>query len=241
MKGTIVIPCLDSHEVVRRQLLWLDSWMKPFSKEWDLNIVDDGSSPEISITSPTNFIARIIHIPPHPEKWTQPRARNVGAKAAKTSKFIFFIEIDHILTPEALDNASHFDGDMLNFIRKTGILNSEGKLLTSETDLLQFGAYKSELTPRHRQGSVSVSSFTNRLIRKSVHEMIGEFNENMMGWYAPEDRDYQRRYNEHVHNRKCKPPKTSQSVIYVFPNPKANRQKLFHSLRQNKSTNPQDL
>ena len=220
------MPCLDSHEVVRRQLMWFDSWMKPFSKKWDLIIVDDGSVPEISITSPKNFTARVIHIPPHPEKWTQPRARNIGAKAAQTSEFFFFADIDHILTPKALDDANRFTGDWLMFPRKTGILNGEGKLLTSETDLLQFGAHKSEFIPRHK---VPISTC---LIRKSVHEMIGEFNEALMGWYAPEDRDYRDRYNKHTHNGRCKPPETSQSVIYVFPNPKADRQKLFHSLRR---------
>ena len=92
VKGTIIIPCLDSHEVVRRQLLWLDSWMKPFSKEWNLIIVDDGSSPKISIASPTNFTVSVIHIPPHPEKWTQPRARNVGTKHTNT-EFLLFTDI----------------------------------------------------------------------------------------------------------------------------------------------------
>lgn len=228
MKGTIVIPCLNSHEVVRRQLLWLDSWMKPFSKEWDLIIVDDGSVPAISITTPKNFAARVIHIPLHPEKWTQPRARNVGGKAAQTSEFLFFADVDHILTPEALDDANCFRGDMLKFPRKTGILNSEGKLLTNETDLIQFGAHKSELTP-HRRVPISTC-----LIRKSTHEIIGEFNENLMGWYAPEDLDYRDRYDKHSLNGKCKRPSTSRSVIYVFPNPRANRQKLFHSLRESK-------
>ena len=164
MKGTIVIPCLDSHEVVRRQLLWLDSWMKPFSRKWDLIIADDGSVPEISIIPPMNFTANLIHIPPHPEKWTQPRARNLGAKAATTSEFLFFADVDHILTREALEDANCFTGDMLKFPRKTGILNGEGKLLTSEADLLQFGAHKSELIPR---SSVPISTC---LIRKSVRQ-----------------------------------------------------------------------
>ena len=219
MKGTIIIPCLDSHEVVRRQLLWLDSWMKPFSKEWNLIIVDDGSSPKISIASPTNFTVSVIHIPPHPEKWTQPRARNVGTKHTNT-EFLLFTDIDHILTPEVLASANTFGGDKLRFFRKTGALDVNGKLLTTKEDLIQFGA--TELTPRHREHLATC------VIRKTVQDMIGGFNESFCGRYGPEDIDYKNRYEKYALNNKCKPSEISSSVVYVFPNPKENYHP-FHS------------
>lgn len=232
MKNPIIIPCLNSHEAVRRQILWFDSWMKPFSNKWNLVIVDDGSKPAISIDPPTNFIAAIIHIPPHQTKWTQTRARNTGARSCPGSEFIFFADVDHIITPEALAIADSFTGDMLRFPRKTGALDENGKLLTNEEDLLQFGAAPSELGPPHKDGRPNA---TVCLVRRTIQKAIGGFNETFCGQYGIEGTEYKKRYERNALDGKCKPPELSPVGIYVFPNPKANHQDLFHSLsRKNK-------
>ena len=228
MKGSIVIPCLNSHEVVRRQILWFDSWMKPFSDRWDLVIVDDGSEPAISIALSTNFNTILIRIPPHLQKWTHPKARNLGAEICQESEFLFFMDVDHILTPEALSFADSFNGNMMRFPRRTGALDENGKLLTNDEDLLRFGAAQSELGPVHKVAA------TTCLIRKTTQDAIGGFNEKFCGRYGHEDGDYRRRYGKHVIAGKCKPLEICPASIYVFPNPNANRQGLFHSLSRKK-------
>ena len=226
MRGSIVIPCFNSHEIVRRQILWLDSWMKPFSDRWDLVIVDDGSEPEITITRPTNFSATVIHIPPHRTRWTQHRARNVGAKSCPESEFIFFMDVDHILTMEALAASDSFAGDMLKFPRKTGALDENGRLLADKEDLLRFGASLAELRPHNKVAT------TTCLVRRTVQDAIGGFNESLSGKYGHDDAHYRQRYNRHSNARKCRSPELSRASIYVFPNPRDNHQGLFHSLNR---------
>jgi glycosyltransferase involved in cell wall biosynthesis len=226
MRRSIIIPCLESHEAVRRQILWLDSWIKPFSNRWHVIIVDDGSEPPIAITCPANFNLTCIRIPPHKTKWTHPIARNRGAESCPGSKFLFFLDIDHILTPETLTTASSFNGDMMRFPRRIGALDKNGKLLTSRKDLLQFGAAPDELE------SPKIISATVCLVRSTVQETIGGFSEIFCGQYGREGIEYKKRYEHFVHNEKCKPPELSPTNIYVFPNPRKNRQKLFHSLKR---------
>ena len=48
MKISIVIPVLDSHEVVRRQLLYMDSFLQD---DTEVIIVDDGSDVPLENTS----------------------------------------------------------------------------------------------------------------------------------------------------------------------------------------------
>ena len=221
------MPCLNSHEAIRRQILWFDSWMKPFSGRWDVIVVDDGSEPAISIASPTNFNATVIRISPHQTKWTQTRARNTGARFCPKSEFLFFADVDHILTPEALAAADSFTGDMLRFPRKTGALDENGKLLTSREDLLRFGATPPELGPPRGDGRPNA---TVCLVRRTIQETIGGFNEIFCGQYGIEGTEYKKRYERNALDGKCKPPELSPASIYAFPNPRDNHQDLFHFL-----------
>ena len=224
MRGSIVIPVLASHEIVRRQLLWMSSWMEPFADRWNLVLVDDGSEPEISIAPTTSHETILIRISPHPERWTQPRARNIGARACKNSQLLFFTDIDHILTPEALADADSFRGDMLRFRRKPAFLDPSGKLHTKEDDLLNCGFSHSDLKCKSTEHKATF------VIRKSLHDQLGGFDERFCGTYEPDDIDYSNRYEKMSTEGKCKPSEFSPSPIYVFPNPKDNHQGFFHPL-----------
>ena len=198
--------------------------MGKFADRWNLILVDDGSEPAISFIPTTSHETILIRIPPHPEKWTQPRARNIGAQACNDSRLLFFTDIDHILTPEALTSADSFDGDMLRFHRKTGILDQSGRLLTKEDELLAQGIDRSDLKCRCDEHK---ATFT---IRKTLHDMLGGFDERFCGTYGPDDVDYSDRYETLSTEGKCRPSRFSPAPVYVFPNPKDDHQKLFHSL-----------
>jgi glycosyltransferase involved in cell wall biosynthesis len=225
MKGSIIIAVLESYEVVRRQVLWFDRWMKPFADRWELVIVDDGSEPAIEIEPPKNYRLRLLRVPPHEQPWTQPAARNLGVASCVNSEYVYMTDIDHIITPEAVEDADQFDGDKLHFHRQIGALDERGVLLLSDADLLAFGAQPKDLKKRDEH-------YNTFSIRKAIHDKLGGYDERFCGKYGGDDTDYARRYGELHYSGGCKRSEMSRASIYVFPDPKSDRKEIFHSLRR---------
>jgi glycosyltransferase involved in cell wall biosynthesis len=90
MKLSIVIPVLNSHEVVRRQLLHFFRIGLPGDTE--LILVDDGSDPPIE--NDFSNLAR-IHRTNDNRPWTWALARNAGARLA-TGDYLLMYDLDHI-------------------------------------------------------------------------------------------------------------------------------------------------
>src|SRR5438874_13148691 len=108
---SLIVSVLDSHEVVRRQLLHCNRLLTPAC---ELILVDDGSVPPLQATCdavPKAYIFR-LHATHDARPWTQPRARNLGAGLAAAPRLLFF-DIDHILTEEVLALALHYKGAKL--------------------------------------------------------------------------------------------------------------------------------
>ena len=147
MNLSIIIPVLDSHEIVRRQLLWLSRLDR---RDTETFIMDDGSDPPI----PPSDVPGIMVIPTHDyQAWTQERARNTGARIA-SGRNLLMVDIDHILTQEAIDAAREFDGDRMEFTRHFGVLDEDGKLDTSNETLIEWGLVRKwrhvDVVPGHR-------------------------------------------------------------------------------------------
>jgi hypothetical protein len=125
---SLIVSVLDSHEVVRRQLLHGNRLLTPAC---ELILVDDGSVPPLQATCdgvPKEYAFRLLATHDH-RPWTQPRARNIGAALATAPRLLFF-DIDHILTAEVMDLALHFRGDKLHWHRRPGVLDRAGHLAT---------------------------------------------------------------------------------------------------------------
>lgn len=232
MKGSIVIAVLESYKVVHRQLLWFAQWLPQQFPEWRLVLVDDGSVPEIQremekqhLPLSINQWCDFVYIAPHEKPWTQPAARNLGANLCPDSEFVFFTDIDHIITPPAVCAANAFTGDKLRFPRIVGALDELGGLLTSEKDLLNFGAHPKDIIKRDEH-------YNTFSIRKSIHDLMGGYDEKFCGKYGGDDTDYSRRYGELHYAGKCERSEMCEAPIYVFPDPKGDRQHLFHDLRR---------
>jgi len=226
-RGSIIIAVLQSYEVVNRQLIWFSSWLPQRFPRWNLILVDDGSAPSISeVVSPGDKSwLKIIRIQPHTQPWTQPAARNRGAEATK-SEFIFFTDIDHIITPEAMTEADAFTGDKLRFPRLIGALDPRGRLITSEPELCALGAKPKDLCKRGEHANTFV-------IRRDVHVMLGGYDEKFCGKYGGDDTDYSDRYGDLHRLGGCRRSDfASNGPIYVFPDPKSDRTHLFHDLRR---------
>src|SRR5437588_5243845 len=129
-KLSLIVNVLESYEVVRRQLLHLERVLTP---ECELVLVDDGSSPSLQETcdSVKKSFDFTLHCTRDRRPWTQPRARNIGASLAQAPKLLFF-DIDHILTREIVALALDYAGDKLHWLRKPGILDESGNIVTDQ-------------------------------------------------------------------------------------------------------------
>lgn len=130
MKVSIIIPVLNSHEIVRRQILHFEKMGIPDDVE--IILVDDGSVPAIEVD--TKLPVTVLTTNDFRE-WTWPLARNAGAKLAKGDYFIM-TDLDHIITREIIDQVLAFKGDHIRFNREFAILDENGNL-TQDIEVLR--------------------------------------------------------------------------------------------------------
>jgi glycosyltransferase involved in cell wall biosynthesis len=127
---SIVTPVLNSHEIVRRQLIHYN----PLPDGIELILVDDGSNPPI-----TGNIDNLRIIPTNDyNKWTEHIARNIGVSYAR-GEYIFLIDIDYIIPRNTLLRCLDFTGDRKPIRRQFGILDEEGKITTDADSLKKWG------------------------------------------------------------------------------------------------------
>jgi len=239
-KVSIVIAVYNSHEAVKRQKLYFDKMNLPDDVEFIF--VDDGSYPPLRDYGIDNL--RVIHT--HDKRpWTQGLARNIGAKYAK-GEYLFFTDIDHILSKEAIEEARNFTGDKMIFPRHYGVLLEDGTLTQDEDVLVEYGTPRERLhTKRGTYASVHGNTY---VIKKSTFDMLGGYREKncTFGHHAPrrrgEDCVFNRLWNNYANKEKVwfeVGPK-----IYIFPVGRYNKdgdlnpKGLFHNLSQEQSPQP---
>ena len=157
MKCSIIISVLDSHEILRRQLLHFERIMPA---NFELIIMDDGSEVPLSNSRKLPFPLSIV--PTHDTRpWTNNQARNFGAEQAK-GEYLLMTDIDHVMTQPALQAVSTFQGDMLRFRRRIAQLDIHGRPCN-------LGAQR----PPH------VNTFA---VKKDVFEKMGGYNREYAGY-----------------------------------------------------------
>ena len=117
MKISICIAVLNSHEIVRRQLLHFKAMDLPDDVE--IIFADDNSDPPLE-GELKNFS---IHQTGFKEKWTQPAARNYAVKHA-TGEYLIVTDIDHIITKKLIEAVRNCEFDVLRFKRQAGVLDA---------------------------------------------------------------------------------------------------------------------
>lgn len=220
IKLSIVVSVLNSHEVVRRQLLHLSRILTP---ECELILVDDGSDPGLSetcasVAKPFQFVLHCTH---DRRPWTQPRGRNLGASLAKGERLLFF-DVDHILTEEVVRFSLNYSGDKLHWVRRPAVLDEQGRLMTDPVILRDHGLTSDA-------PGVHGNSF---LIRKSLFDRLGGYDERFCGRYGGDDVDFNDRYQALCRQGLAKAEEI-RGLGYVFPDPARDVKKLFHSLSRN--------
>ena len=173
MVVSIVIAILNSHEVVRRQIEHFKKMDLP--DEVEFIFVDDGSEPPFAYTVENTGLMNLkIFATNDKRPWTQGLARNLGASKAK-GEYLFFTDIDHIITKEAIDDVLKFDGDKMVFPRYFGILDENGNIVSDSKSMLDFGLHPARI--RTRRGVMCAGIHGNTYaIRKSVFEMMGGYD-----------------------------------------------------------------
>jgi len=240
MRVSIIIPVLNSHEVVRRQILHFEKMGLPDDVE--LILVDDGSTPPIQVeTSIKNFA--LIQTNDFRE-WTWPVARNTGARLAK-GEYLIMADLDHIITREIIDKARTFSGDFMRFHRQFCVLDEDGNINQDRDVLRSYGlpdSYKLTLTPHRNQFCM----------HRDLYWKMGGFREDRIGLPYPQREDgdfaalWRKLYEagevrdfDDLHGHENRP------TILMFPNGKwceggdvdTNPFNLFHNLSRKTEKN----
>jgi hypothetical protein len=126
-KVSILFLVFESYEMVRRQVLYMNSLGLP--EEVEVLFVDDGSNPPVILYDEPSFRHGVVYRDKEPgETWTIPKAINFGASKAK-GKFLFFLGADHMLSPELVEFFLRANVGYAVFRRKYAVMDRDGSLL----------------------------------------------------------------------------------------------------------------
>ena len=237
MKLSIIIPVLNSHEIVRRQVLHYGKLNIPDNVE--ILFIDDGSDPPIVVDNLPAYLK--IYYTNDTRPWTWALARNGGAKLAKGEYFLM-TDLDYIITQEAIDYALTFTGDKIRFKRQFGILDENGDFTQDVDTLLKYGL----LPERVSKKGLNVPPHPNNFVMRSdIFWDLGGYREDrfMLPYPQGEDRWFKREWMKAVDKGKYQESEY-RPTIYMFPNGQFcgnvdyNPFGLFHKLSRRTDNNP---
>ena len=217
IKVSIVIAILNSPEIVRRQVLHFNSIN--LSNDVEVIFVDDGSEPPLNREDyKTNFNFSIYHTNDK-RPWTQPAARNLGAKKAK-GIYCIFTDIDHIITKELIEIAKIPTHDVIRFKRQAAILDVNGNFTQDHNELKKWG-----LLPRYFRRDLRLPPHGNSYIfRTGFYIGLGGVDTRYVGTGAYPNREevpLKRKLKQLLsENRVTILDGDSRPTIYMFPNGK---------------------
>jgi len=231
MKLSIVIAVMDSHEIVRRQILHYEKMDIPDNVE--ILFIDDGSDPPI--TSDTKLKNFYIHATNDFRPWTVELARNFGIRKAK-GEYILITDMDYIIPRETILSALELKEDKSSIRREFGVLDEEGNF-TQDLDVLRKWGLTEERI--QRKGTLIPPHPNNFVMRKSIFDYIGYFDESRVDRPYPigADAEFKRRWTKyHMKGKVTLRDNALRPVIYMFPNGQFcgdvdyNPFNLFHTL-----------
>ena len=234
MKVSLIIAILDSHEIVRRYLLYLEKL--DLASDIEVIFVDDGSDPSINCnTSLQNFKLLATH---DTRRWTQGLARMKGI-AESNGEYILCTDIDHVISKEAFEFSRTFDGDKAIFQRRFAFLDADGRLVRDRERVIEWGLLPKAIRDENLSSGVHGNTW---LMRRSVFDMLGGYDIkrcNSGTHLQGEDREFNGKWSKAVRKGKVR-PQQSGPPIYFFPMGKYhitgddNPHGLFHNLEHTK-------
>lgn len=240
MKLSIIMPFLNSHEIVRRQILHFRRLDLPDDVE--ILFMDDGSDPPLEMPAdpPRNFqIVPTRDFRP----WTSSLARNRAALIAR-GEWLFMVDGDYIVPQAAINRALAFDGDRLGTRRRLGILDEHGILRDDHATLIEWGIPASRLRAR---GTFIPTHPNHFVIRASLFKAMGGYREDVIvnrPYPQREDSYFKGTLRQFERDGKCVICGVDRPVLYMFPNGQfcggdvdANPFGLFHTLTRKTARN----
>lgn len=229
VKLSLVVPVLDSHEGLRRQLLHLERIGLP--EDTEVILVDDGSDPPIENTS---SLPITIHRTNDTRPWTWALARNAGAKLAQ-GEYLLMFDLDHIVTRELLDFVVSRDAHRIHFQRRFGVLDENGDLHTDRATLKDWGLIGERARIESHQNSFAM--------KKELFWELGGYREDLIGRPYPqgEDSGFYAKWKEF--SEATGVSSVEGPTLYVFPTGRFcgdvdhDEHKLFHSLSRKSKNN----
>jgi len=229
---SIIIPFLNSHELVRRQIINLKNMDLP--EDVEIIYMDDGSNPPLKmpIDPPKNFQ---IYATNDFRPWTSSLARNTGATIARGS-YLFMTDGDYIITKKAVMIALGFCGDRLGCRREFGILDEDGNFTQDHNVLMSYGLPEWRIKER---GTKIPPHPNNFIMRASLFKEMGGYREDLIlsrPYPQGEDRHFKRLLMKLVNEGKIVINDYKRPTIYMFPNGQFcgdvdyNPFNLFHTL-----------
>jgi hypothetical protein len=184
---TLIVPFLNSHELVRRQLLNLHQnvGLNDF-KDVECFFMDDGSDPphlsDPKIVAAASKLERLTIIPTNEFRpWTSSLARNMGAIMAH-GDWLFMHDGDFFIpTRQALETAREFAtgqyGDRLGIRRQLGVILEDGTV-TQDLDVLEaWGVPRSHLD---RKGAYIGPHPNHYIISKATFWLMGGYDPKLI-------------------------------------------------------------
>lgn len=249
MRLTVIMPFLNSPEIVRRQLLHFGKQNVNDFDDVEIFIMDDGSDPPLmsypaieEAVSTLNH-ARIIETNEF-RPWTSSLARNMGARISN-SNWLFMVDGDFIVDRKALEQARAFDGQRIGIRRELGVLLEDGTLTQDLNVLAQWGIPQQRLDKRGAKMPPHPNHF---IIRKDIFWMLGGYDEKrILGSTYPqgEDRALKRLWCQaRARGEVVDPDPNLRPLLYMFPNGQfcgdvdSNPFGFFHELSRKSERNP---
>ena len=230
MKVSIIMAVLNSQEILNRQMLYYKKMNLPDDVE--IIFVDDGSEPPmIPFIDLKNCT---IYYTNDKREWTQPAARNFGAKKAK-GEFCIFTDIDHIIPKDTVDIARNYrQFDVIRFNREAAILD-EGGNFTQDWDVLRAWGFN--------RGGLKVAPHSNSfIVRTGLYIGLGGVSERYVGSGKHPNREevpFKQKLKRLELEDKIKIwQDRSKPMIYMIPNGRycgdkdANPFGFFHNLKR---------
>jgi glycosyltransferase involved in cell wall biosynthesis len=122
---SIIFLVFESYEMVRRQVLYMNSLN--LGEEFEVIFADDGSNPPVILYDHPNFRFKRVYRE-RKQPWTIPKICNAGVKKAD-GIYVMFLGADHMLSPEWVEWARSTNAGYAVFTRKYALLNPDGHLL----------------------------------------------------------------------------------------------------------------
>ena len=249
MRLTVIMPFLNSPEIVRRQLLHFNKQGVNDFEDVEIFIMDDGSDPPLmsypAIAEAASKLDRLEIIQTNETRpWTSSIARNIGARLAH-GNWLFMVDGDFIVPRKALEEARAFDGQRVGIRRELGVLLEDGTLTQDLEVLEKWGVPKKRIEARGARMPPHPNHF---IIRKDIFWMLGGYDEyRILNSTYPqgEDRLLKRLWCQaRARGEVVDPDPNLRPLLYMFPNGQfcgdvdTNPFGFFHNLSRKSIRNP---